>query len=75
VTPAPSEKRKVARGALLCSQGRGLDGVRNRSAIRLSSIMVSLANDQLTPSRAGRGTGLLERFNGTGLWKDFLNVH
>ena len=23
VTPAPSEKRKVARGALLCSQGRG----------------------------------------------------
>src|SRR5258707_1041075 len=26
VTPAPSEKRKVARGALLCSQGQGLDG-------------------------------------------------
>jgi hypothetical protein len=29
VTPAPSEKRKVARGALLCSQGAGLDGVRS----------------------------------------------
>src|SRR5260370_26527221 len=27
-TQCESEKRKVARGALICSQGRGLDGVR-----------------------------------------------
>ena len=55
MTPAPSVKRKVARGALLCSQGRGQDG-ESRCDVRLSSIRARAVHDQLTPSRAGRAS-------------------
>src|SRR5208337_4735082 len=63
-TQCESEKRKVARGALLCSQGRWLDDVRKRCAVRFSSIRVRVAHDQLTPSRAGRGTRRAEGSRG-----------
>jgi hypothetical protein len=58
VTPAPSEKRKVARGALLCSQGRWFDGD------------MSIADDagNLTPNPFPSGKG-----NRTGILRFALN--
>ena len=45
MTPAPSVKRKVARGGLLCSQGRRQDG--ERKGVMSAFVHLRAAHDLL----------------------------